>query len=728
MPPDSGRTRARRSGPGRWTCGEGAGSGKDVNRRRRVGRARVRRTVVAVASVVASVGAVVEVREVGGQQGAVGGEWRHYGGGPGNTRYAPLDQIDRTNVGSLQVAWRWKAANFGPAPEFNYRTTPLMVGGVLYATAGYRRVVAAIDAGTGETLWTYRLDEGDRSAPRRNSGRGVAYWEPGRGEGGGGGTGTDRGSDPVTGPRIFLVTPGFRLVALDAATGRPVEDFGEGGVVDLRLELGREVDLERAPIGSSSPPAVAGNVVVVGSALPSGGAPPSPEMPPGHVRGYDAFTGERLWTFHTIPQPGEFGHETWEDGSWAYTGNAAVWTAISVDPALGLVYLPVEAGTGDYYGGHRPGDNLFSQSLVALDAATGERAWHYQTVHHGIWDYDPPAAPVLADLVVEGQPVPAVAQITKQTFTFVLDRRTGEPVWPVEERPVPQTDVPGERTSPTQPFPTKPPPFDRQGVDPAELIDFTPELRAEAEEILAQLRWGPLYTPPSVAEESGTQGTLMVPGSLGGANWPGGAFDPRSGYLFVQSATHPSVISLVRDPELSSMNYVRGGGLRLRRGGGPQGLPLFRPPWGRITAIDLNAGEIAWQVPNGDAPDYVREHPALAGVDVGKTGRQDRGGLLVTRTLLFAGEGGGMYAAQGSGGRMLRAHDKFTGEVVAEIELPANQTGLPMTYMHRGRQFVVVAVGARQRPGELVALTLPEGASRLPEARTLPEGAGAGGS
>ena len=627
------------------------------------------------------------------QNGATGGQWRHYGGGPGNTRYAPLDQIDRTNAGSLEVVWRWKAANYGPAPEFNYRTTPLMVDGVLYATAGYRRTVAAIDAGTGETLWTYRLDEGDRSAPRRNSGRGVAYWDP---------------PGEADGPRILLVTPGFHLVALDAATGRPVEGFGDGGLVDLRLELGREIDVVEAPIGSSSPPIVVGNVIVVGSALPSGSAPPSPEMPPGHVRGYDAFTGERVWTFHTIPQPGEFGHDTWEDGSWAYTGNVAVWTAISADPALGLVYLPVEAGTGDYYGGHRPGDNLYSQSLVALDAATGERAWHFQTVHHGIWDYDPPAPPVLADLVVDGRTVPAVAQITKQTFTFVLDRRTGEPVWPVEERPVPQTDVPGERTSPTQPFPTKPPPFDRQGVDPAELIDFTPELRAEAEEILSQLRWGPLYTPPSVAVEGGTQGTLMVPGALGGANWPGGAFDPESGLLFVQSATHPSVISLVNDPEVSSMSYVRGGGLRLRRGGGPQGLPLFKPPWGRITAIDLHAGEIAWQVPNGDAPDYVKEHPALEGVEVGRTGRQDRGGLLVTRTLLFSGEGGGMYAASGSGGRMLRAHDKSTGEIVAEIELPANQTGLPMTYMHEGRQFVVVAVGAPRHASELVALAVPE--------------------
>jgi len=626
------------------------------------------------------------------QSGAENGQWRYYGGDAGSTRYAPLGQINPNNVGSLEIAWRWQAANFGPAPEYNYRTTALMVDGVLYATAGYRRAVVAIDAGTGETLWTYRLDEGDRAAPRRNSGRGVAWWE-----------------SPGIAPRIFMVTPGFQLVALDAATGRPVRDFGENGVVELRLGLGRELNLIDAPIGSSSPPIIVGDVIVVGSALPSGSAPRSRQMPPGHVRGYEAFTGELRWTFHTIPQPGEFGHETWEDGSWEYTGNAAVWTALSADPELGYVYLPVELGTGDYYGGHRLGDNLFSQSIVALDASTGERMWHFQTVHHGIWDYDPPAAPILADLVVDGREIPAVALITKQTFTFVFDRRTGEPVWPIEERPVPQTDVPGERTAPTQPFPTKPPPYDRQGVDPADLIDFTPELKAEAEEILAQLHYGPLYEPPTVPVEGGTQGTLMVPGSLGGANWPGGALDPESGYLYVQSATGPSVISLINVPEVSDMDYIRGGGLRLRQGGGPQGLPLFKPPWGRVTAIDLNRGEIAWQVPNGDAPDYVKDHPALEGVDVGRTGRPDRGGLLVTSTLLFAGEGGGMFAAFGSGGNKFRAHDKATGEMLAEIELPANQTGLPMTYMHEGRQYIVVAVGARRHPAELVALALPEG-------------------
>ena len=630
-----------------------------------------------------------------GQQGAGDGSWPFYGGDAGSTRYSALDQIHEGNVGELEVAWRWRADNFGPAPEFNYRTTPLMVNGVLYATAGYRRTVVAIDPETGETLWTWRMDEGIRSAPRRNSGRGVAFWPGG-------------GRSEET---IFVITPGFHLVALDPATGHERPGFGRDGVLDLRADLdpmGRPMEeLDRIPIGSSSPPIVVDGVVVVGSALPSGGAPPAPSMPPGWVRGYDASTGDLLWTFHTIPQPGEVGNESWEGDSWAYTGNAAVWTTLSADLEEGLVYLPVEAGTGDYYGGHRLGDNLFSQSLVALDARTGERVWHYQTVHHGIWDYDLPAAPILADVMVDGNRLPIVAQITKQGFTFVLNRHNGEPVWPIEEMPVPQTDVPGERTSPTQPIPSRPPPFTRQGVDPDDLIDFTPELRAEAQAILAQLRHGPLYTPPSVVTEDGTKGTLMVPGSLGGANWPGGALDPETGLLYVQSAVDPSVIGLSHDPDVSSMDYIRAGGLPLPEGGGPRGLPLFRPPWGLITAIDLNDGTLAWQVPNGEAPEYVREHPALAGIDLGRTGRPDRGGLLVTRTLLFAGEGSGLNGGHGSGGNKLRALDKTTGDILAEIELPAHQSGLPMTYLAGGRQFVVLAVGARGHPGELVALALP---------------------
>ena len=621
------------------------------------------------------------------------GEWPHYAADLASTRYSPLDQIHAGNVGELEIAWRWTSRNFGPREDWNLRTTPLMVGGVLYATAGARRAAVAIDPVTGETLWMYRLDEGrrGRSAPRQTSGRGLAFW-------------SDSGE-----ARLFLVTPAYRLVALDAGSGRPIPGFGLDGMVDLRRDLGREVDLERAPIGSGTPPTVVGDVVVVGAALPSGGAPPSPGNPPSPVRGYDARSGELLWTFHTIPRQGEYGWETWEEESFRFTGNGGVWTWMSADPELGLVFLPTEAGTGDYYGGHRPGDNLFTQSVVALDVRSGLRRWHFQTVHHGIWDYDLPTAPVLLDLTVDGREIPALAQVTKQAFTFVLDRRTGEPVWPVEERPVAKSAVPGEKTAPTQPFPTKPPPFQRQGVAPDDLLDFTPELRAEAEAIAERYTLGPLFTPPTVVEEGGNRGTLTVPGALGGANWPSVAADPETGVVYVSSGLDVNVLGLVHDPERSSMRFIQGRrrDLRLPEGGGPQGLPLLKPPWGLITALDLNRGEILWQVPNGDTPDWVRDHPALAGVELGRTGQPDRGGLLVTKTLLFAGEGSGMFAAFGSGGPRFRAHDKATGAILREFELPANQSGTPMSYLADGRQFLVVAVGAPNHPGEFVALALP---------------------
>ena len=630
------------------------------------------------------------------QQGAAGGNWLYYGGDAGSTKYSPLDQITADNVADLEIAWRWESRNFGDRPEFNYRVTPLAVNGTLYVTAGYRRAVVAIDGATGETLWMYRMDEGVRAetAPRANSGRGVAWWTDGQAE------------------RVLVITPAYHMVSLDARTGRPDPAFGQDGVVDLRRDFGpREVDIDNDPLGSSSPPVIVGDVAVVGTALPSGSSPPKPDMPPGHVRGYDVRTGERLWIFHTIPQEGEYGNDTWLEGSWRYTGNAAVWTPFSADLERGYVYLPIEAPTGDYYGGHHPGDNLFSQSLVCLDARTGERVWHFQMVRHGIWDYDPPAPPILLDITVDGRTIPAVAQVTKQAFTYVFDRYTGEPVWPIEERPVAPSEVPGEWTAPTQPFPTRPAPFDRQGVSVDDLIDFTPELRAEALDMVSRLVIGPLYTPPSVIDlddPNGTLGTLVLPGSLGGANWPGGSVDVETGILYVTSVTSPSVHGLINDPEISSMDYISGRAFRRVRGGGPQGLPLIKPPWGRITAIDLNTGDHVWMRPNGDTPDYVREHPALAGVDIPPTGKPDRGGTMVTRTLLFAGEGGGMFAAFGSGGNKLRAHDKATGEILYEFELPANQTGVPMTYLADGRQFVVVAVGDRGHAAELVALALPQ--------------------
>jgi quinoprotein glucose dehydrogenase len=618
-------------------------------------------------------------------------EWPYYGGNAASQRYSPLDIINRDNVENLSIAWRWKAANFGPRPEFNYRATPLMVGGVLYVTAGIRRVVAAIDAVSGETLWTYRIDEGERVkvAPRVNSGRGVAYWAEG----------DDR--------RILLVTPGYQLIALNADTGLPISSFGDNGRVELKNGLGRELDPVTTPLGSSSPAMIVGNMVIVGTALPSGFAPPSPAGAPGHVRGFNVRTGKQEWIFHTIPQPGEVGYESWDDKeAWRSAGNVATWTTMSADLELGYVYLPLEAATGDHYGGHRHGDNLFSQSLVCLDAKTGKYVWHYQTVHHGIWDYDLPAAPILLDIDVDGEKIPAVAQVTKQSLTFVFDRRTGKPIWPIEEKPVPQTDVPGELTSATQPFPSKPAPFDRIGVTEDDLIDFTPELRAEAVSIMKQYRSGPLYTPPSVVTENGTKGTLILPFQAGGANWPGAVVDPETGVLYVGSSTMLGVMRLSSDPSLSSMKYIAVGEPMFSDG--PQKLPMMKPPWGRITAIDLNSGDHLWMKANGEAHEYIRNHPALKNVELPRTGRPDRSGLLVTKTLLFAGEGGGQYATINGGGRMFRAHDKATGEIISEFELPANQTGLPMSYAIDDRQYIVIAVGSPDHPAELVALTLAE--------------------
>ena len=636
------------------------------------------------------------------QQGAQEGEWRYYGADSGSTKYSPLEQIDRDNVADLQIAWRWRTDNFGPRIDLNYQATPLMVGGVLYTSAGWRRNVAAIDGATGETLWMYRLDEGERGdvAPvRASSGRGVAYWTDGQDD-----------------ARIIHVTRGYRLVALDAATGLPVPTFGERGVVDLFQGINDGTDrpqVEPGQIGLNSPALVVGDVIVVGAALRA--TAPAPEFTAGFVRGFDARTGEQLWIFHTIPQPGEFGNDTWENDSWRYSGNTGVWAPMSADHELGYVYLPVETPTNDLYGGHRPGDNLFAESLVCLDARTGERVWHYQLIHHGIWDYDIPTPPTLVDITVDGREIKAVAQITKQAFTYVFDRVTGEPVWPIEERPVAASTVPGEQAAPTQPFPTRPAPFDRQGVSNDDLLDFTPELAAEARRIASEYQLGPIYTPPILAGAGGLRALLMLPQMTGGANWQGGAVDAETGILYVASATAPTVAGLVNDPNRSTMDYVSGGGRRSARDArqgcgeiGPLGLPLIKPPWGRITAIDLNSGEHVWMIPNGDTPDCVSNHPALSGVDVPRTGKPSRSGILVTKTLVFAGEGGGLFATPTwAGGEMFHAYDKQTGETIWEMELPKRQSGVPMTYMIDGKQYIAMAMSARGEPAELVALTLP---------------------
>ena len=671
---------------------------------------------------------------VTGQLGAKNGEWRTYGGDLGSTRYSPLDQINAGNFSKLQVAWRFKTDNLGPRPEFNYQSTPLMVNGVLYSTGGTRRAVFALDAATGELRWVHSVDEGKRgeAAPRQLSGRGLSYWTDGREE------------------RIIYVTPGYQMVAVDAKTGVAIPGFGKNGIVDLKLDDDQEMDLIAGEVGLHAAPVVVGNTVIIGAAHLPGGAPKSPKNEKGFIRGYDVRTGRRLWIFHTIPQPGEVGNETWENDAWAYTGNTGVWGQITVDEELGIVYLPVELPTGDYYGGHRPGNGLFGESLVALDLKTGKRLWHFQLVHHGIWDMDIPCAPILVDITVNGRPIKAVAQPTKQAWVYMFDRVTGQAIWPIEERPVPQSDVPGEKTSPTQPFVTKPPAFDRQGVSVDDLIDFTPELRAEALKLVSKYKIGPIFTPPVASKWEGPLATLMMPTSTGGANWQGGAVDPETKILYVFSNTGITQLGLITAPDRSKMNYIQGiarnpaqpptpasgggtapaaavGGAAPAaaaagapaapaaggggEGGGPgltvQGLPLVKPPYGRITAIDLNKGEIVWQIAHGETPDNIKNHPALKGLDIPRTGRQGRIGVLVTKTLVIAGEGGFFTTPSGPRGAMLRAYDKANGLELGAVYMPAPQTGSPMTYMVNGKQYIVVPISGNGYSGELLAFRLP---------------------
>ena len=632
------------------------------------------------------------------------GEWPSYGGDAGHTRYSPLDRIDAANFGELEIAWRFRTDNLGPGLEFKLEGTPLMAGGRLYATAGTRRAVVALDPVTGELLWMHGEREGARgdAAPRRLSGRGLAYWTDG------------------AEARVLYVTLGFRLVALDAATGRPVPGFGDGGRVDLKAAAvvgdGRRIDLVSGEIGLHATPTVARDVVIVGGTFADAPAPRTHNNTKGLVQAFDVRTGRRLWTFNTVPGPGEPGVETWLNDSWGVNGNNGVWTQISADPELGIAYLPVETPSGDYYGGHRPGNNLFGESLVAVDLLTGERRWHFQLVHHPIWGFDMASPPILADITVDGRPVKAVAQPGKQAFLYVFDRVTGEPVWPIEERPVPAGDVPGEWYAPTQPFPTKPPPYDRQGSSLDDLIDFTPELRAEAVELVSRYRLGPLFTPPVVSRPDGPIATLGLGAGSGGTNWPGGGYDPETHVLYVPSRTAFYSWELIPTPDsaVSDMRYVKGtakygvghGGLRDLN---VRGLPLAKPPWGRLSAIDLDRGEIRWQTPHGETPDRVRNHPALAGLEIPRTGESciHLIGPLVTKTLVVMGECGYHPTPSGRGAR-LRAYDKATGREVGAVVMPAPQSGSPMTYLAGGRQYIVLAVGGRTLPGEYLAFRLPE--------------------
>ena len=625
-------------------------------------------------------------------------EWPAYAADKAGTKYLPLDQIDAETVAGLEIAWRQPVipdairngeTTRGPVGS---QTTPLMADGRLYFSTGLG-TVAALEPTTGEVLW----NTGPSDGVRVRQTRGVAYW-------------TDGGEHRV------VATLGPKLVALDARTGARDPGFGEAGEVDLREGLLRPFP----DFYWNSAPIVVNDIVVVGSFvedITTAQRTANKESPRGDVRGYDVRTGEHVWTFHTIPRENEFGVETWgadpvdDRASWEYSGNTNMWAHPTGDEELGIVYLPLSTPTNDYYGGHRPGDNLFAESLVAVDSRTGERLWHFQAIHHGVWDYDFASSAVLLDVTVDGRAVKAVAQPSKQAFTYVFDRVTGEPVWPIEERPVPASDVPGERLSPTQPFPTRPPPFELQGVRVEDLIDFTPELRAEARALLDQYVWGPMFTPPTLLDPrpGGRKGTIFSPGTAGGASWSGAGADPETGFLYVPSAYSQNVVALV--PSAHPRADVRLVREKYTPLPGPRGLPLFKPPYGRLTAIDLNAGGVAWQAANGEGP---RGHPALRGLDLPWLGQGGRASVLVTKSLVFLGEGGntGVSALpqwwNGPGGKAFRAWDKATGAVVWEMELPGGTTGAPMTYMIDGRQFIVVTVGWDDMASELVALALPE--------------------
>lgn len=658
-------------------------------------------------------------------------EWTAYAANLGSTRYSPLDQINASNFEKLEVAWRFKTDNLGPRPEFQYEGTPLMVKGVLYATAGSRRAVVALDAATGELLWVHGEREGARAAasPRQLSGRGLSYWTDGKEE------------------RIVYVTVGYQLVSLDAKTGARIPTFGRSGMVDLKLEADQTIPPDGGDIGLHATPLVTKDVIVVGAAFGTGANPKSPKAVKGYIRGYDVRTGKRLWIFHTIPLPNEFGNDTWDRSSYEYTGNTGVWAQMSADEELGLAYLPVESPTGDYFGGNRPGNNLFGESLVAVDLKTGKRKWHYQFVHHPIWDMDLPCAPILVDVPVNGRMVKAIAQPSKQSFLYVLNRETGEPIWPFEERPVEAGNVPGEYYAPTQPFPTKPPAYERQSVSIDDLIDFTPELRAEAVELVKKYTMGGLFNPPVVSKAEGPIAALTR--STSGTNWKGGSYDPDSHVVYVSSTGNIGAYGLVPPPPgFSEMQYIAGNaltGARLTAGAGSaagggnanlaaqrgaavaggggggeggggggggrlsvRGLPLGKPPYGSLTAIDLKKGDILWSVPHGDTPENVKNHPALKGLTIPNTGRPGTVGTLVTKSLLIAADPAVGVQANGARGAMLRAYDKATGARVGAVFMPAAEGGAPMTYMLNGRQYIVIAISGGTYSGELVAFTLPE--------------------
>jgi len=692
-------------------------------------------------------------------RGNVPGEWRVWGADAWSSRYSPLDQINAQNFNSLEVAWQWNAGAFG-ADEY-YRTTPLYANGRLFTVATTRRVAMALDPETGETLWSYRLDEGIRwqKAPRQFAGRGLTYWTDGTIE------------------RIIVVTPGYHMVSLDARTGIPDPRFGRGGVVDLQAGLGFPlvplavddtgslvisdaaplrrarpgegwdpvtrtgadgtvgIDPVHGQIANSSPAIMVNDVVVVGNSSIHGYYPIRVRNLPGYIRGFDVRTGRQLWKFNLVPQPGEFGAETWERGSRVGdegVGKNDAWATYSADPALNLVYIPVGMPLMDEYGGHRPGDNLFGNSLVAIDARTGKRKWHFQMVHHDIWDYDNPQAPNLFDVTVNGRRRQVIAQGTKQGCLYTFDRATGEPIWPIVERPVLQSDVPGERSAPTQPIPTRPEPYSQQGLEAEDLIDYTPAIRDSALVLAQKCRMGPYFIPAVLADGSGPTGlrcSWYAPGASGGVNIDGGAAaDLETGMLYVAALSGLSTISLQKDPcsefDFSSPRdncgligalppppgYTppesRGGGFAGRASGSVlHGVSILKPrELGGITAYDMNTGDRRFWLPNGGFVPQTSSDPLFAGVQIAPRPAGGQAQIIVTKSLLIYGTGrsGGVPNAP----PRLYAVDKATGREVGAVEIPSRTTAMPMTFMHRGKQYIVFATGAGSSTS-LVSLRLP---------------------
>jgi quinoprotein glucose dehydrogenase len=718
----------------------------------------------------AAVGAALWLTpQVSGQQNSTGqpstkkGDWPMYTADLRGSKYTPAAQIDASNFNKLEVAWRFKTDAFGTRPEYKLEGTPTVINGVLYATAGTRRSVIALDAKTGELMWSHSMREGNRAAiaPRQLSGRGLSYWTDGKGD-----------------DRVIYVTTGYRLVELNAHTGAVISGFGKDGIVDLKEGMytgtGKQIDLETGEAGVHSTPTVVKDTIIVGSSFKEGMTVVTHDNTKGLVRAYNVRTGKLIWTFHTIPKKGEFGYDTWENGSADRNGNTGVWTQISVDEDAGLVYLPVESPTSDYYGGERPGNNLYGESLVCVDLATGQRKWYFQIVHHPIWDYDLSSWGLLADVTIDGQPRKVIALPSKEAFLYVFDRITGKPIWPIEERPVPQTDVPGEKTSPTQPFPTKPPAYARNFLKvPDDLIDFTPQLRAEAVDAISRYKvTNQMFTPGIVGDPKGFLGAINLGNASGGTNWPGAGFDEETGIVYAQaqqSAVTP--ISLrVPPPGFSDIRYVsgrndqefrvaegpgfgsaadapqtgrgggrggaggagrggapadaagRGGAANAGRGGGGggglniQGLSIVKPPYGVVSAIDLNTGNLLFKVPYGETPDNVRNNPALKGLKIPNTGQPGSVGILITKNMVITGDSQLTNTENDQSvpaelrhprGAMLRAYDKKDGHQLGQVFMPAPQSGSPMSYTVDGKQYVVVAVSGGAYSGEYIAYALP---------------------